>query len=129
MHFAGKWNDSVRDYSAGALGGDFLGHAAQGIGQRDELFDLVLGIDLGNGFVDAGEQALRVALLNGDAVGFRRAKLAGRLGDDEIVVLGDILVGDAAVDDHGVDLIIHELVDEVGSRAGGRQGSRRAYHW
>lgn len=27
---------------------------------------------------------------------------------------GDILVGDAAVDDHGVDLIVHELVDEIG---------------
>ena len=100
--------------------------AAQLIGSGDELFHLVLGSHLGDGLVDAGQQALGVALGNSDAVGLRFTELGGSGSDDQIGVGLCILLSDSAVDDDRVDLAVDKLVDEVSHKGEGDEV--RAFH-
>lgn len=78
-----------------------------------ELIDLVVLQHVSDRLVDAGEQALGVALCNCDAVGKSFAEFD--VSNDEIGVGLGILHCDGAVEDNSVDLIVDELVDSIGN--------------
>ena len=84
---------------------------AESFGVSDVLLDLAVGNELGDRGVDGGQQALRVALLHGNAVGEGFAEAHVR--HDEVAVGLGILLRNGAVNNNGVHLVVHKLVDKV----------------